>query len=220
VRDLSYKYKNENRVAIPDFNIDSRGVFCITGANGSGKSTLLSLIAGLIPPTTGRIEFSFCVKNEVPDTSSTPDILFFSQGRDVMSMSVRDNVRMGMPFGDEEICEMLVKLGASSLLDELPDRLDTELGANGIGVSSGQKQILFATHLLLSRPRMALLDEISSNMDVIVKNRLLDLLEELGQESLVLVVTHDEDVLARFSNQIRLDAPVVSENTTKNERAT
>lgn len=206
VSGVRYAYPNGDAIRFPDLSIAGNGVHCLVGPNGTGKSTLLALIAGLIEPQAGRIMI------ELGGTSLHPSRdwpYYLAQDRDVLSMTVRENILMGLDFNDEDILATASQLGARAIIDELPDGLDTRLGADGVGLSGGQKQILYAINLLLARPKIALLDEIASNLDARMKESVLDSIAELGQERLIVFVTHDADVLRRFTNVVRLEGEVV-----------
>lgn len=204
---VRYAYPNGDTISFSDVSIVGNGVYCLVGPNGTGKSTFLALTAGLLEPDAGRIEVSIGGRRT---GASEAWPYYLTQDRDVLSMSVRDNILMGLEYSDEKILSAANQLGVRTFIDDLPQGLDTQLGAEGVGLSGGQKQILYAINLLLAKPAVALLDEIASNLDSKVKARLLDLVSDMSSDCLILFVTHDSDVLRRFENVVELNGEVVA----------
>ncbi len=202
--DLSYTYPGGEAVRLGDIDLTGPGVHCVLGSNGAGKSTLFSLLNGLRLPASGSLTWNDVALSGVTARSIRQDVLLMAQARDTLSVTVRDNICMGHAFSDEQINALAHRIGAQEFLAGLPDGLDSVIGASGIGLSGGQKQLLFVMHVLLRRPAVILLDEFSASLDARIKAAVCDEIAHLGQSSLVLMITHDEALLARFGNHIPL----------------
>ncbi|RLP81332.1 ABC transporter ATP-binding protein [Mycetocola lacteus] len=201
---LAYRYQGGERVAIPDISIEGPGIYCLVGSNGAGKSTLFLLMNGLHVPTEGSLSWNGKRIHEGLSSDLRRFVYLMPQSRDVLSTTVRDNILMGAVIEDAEIFALAFRLGVSNFLEGLPDGLDTQIGHEGVELSGGQKQLLYVFHALLLRPPVILLDEFASNLDRDSKAAISDALTELATESLIIVITHDKELLTRFPRHITL----------------
>ena len=204
---VTYSFPNGKTITYSDISIVGNGIHGLAGPNGVGKTTFLTLVSGLVRPQRGRIHVS---SGESKPRAFEGRPYYLTQDRDVFSLSVRENILMGLERTDECVLSAAEALGVRGFIEGLPQWLDTLLGAEGISLSGGQKQILFAINLLLAKPSIALLDEIASNLDTTVKDNLLGCLAEMSADSLIVFVTHDPDVLRRCDNFIELKSRVTS----------
>ncbi|RLP71899.1 ABC transporter ATP-binding protein [Mycetocola tolaasinivorans] len=203
-QDLTYQYENGERVRIPDIEFRGPGAYCLTGGNGAGKSTLFHLMNGLYTPTTGTLSWNGLSVDEGSSAEIRRLVYLMPQSRDVLSMSVRDNLLMGAILSDKEILTLAARVGVLDFFTTLPDGLDTKIGNDGIDLSGGQKQLIFVFHALLTKPRVLLLDEFASNLDAPLKSAISNVLAELATDGLVIVITHDRELLERFPQHIVL----------------
>ncbi|WP_420100216.1 ABC transporter ATP-binding protein [Corynebacterium sp.] len=119
----------------------------VVGTSGAGKTTLAALIAGIHRPTSGTV-------------SAPTDTMLISQETHVFAGTLRDNLTLAAPGVDDDVLlEALGRIGADDLLDELPDGLDSPLGAQGHPLSAARQQHLALTRLLIADPDLAILDE-------------------------------------------------------------
>lgn len=119
----------------------------IVGTSGAGKTTLAALVAGIHPVTSGTV-------------TAPEDTALVSQETHVFATTLRENLTLVAPAAtDAELEVALTATGASGLLDELPDGLDTLLGIPGVPLAAAQEQHLALTRLLLADPDLAILDE-------------------------------------------------------------
>ncbi|MEJ6549087.1 ABC transporter ATP-binding protein [Corynebacterium sp. USCH3] len=119
----------------------------VVGTSGAGKTTLAALIAGIHRPTSGTV-------------SAPTDTMLISQETHVFAGTLRDNLTLAAPGVDDDVLlEALGRIGADGLLDELPDGLDSPLGAQGHPLSAARQQHLALTRLLIADPDLAILDE-------------------------------------------------------------
>lgn len=202
---LSYTYPSGEIVRIGDMALSGPGVYCLVGDNGAGKSTFFSLLNGLRLPTAGSVTWNDVAISDVTALGVRQDVLLVTQARDTLSVTIRDNVCMGHSFSDDEILALAERIGAKEFFNSLPDGLDSVIGESNLGLSGGQKQLLFVMHVLLRRPPVVLLDEFSANLDARMKASVSDEIAVLGESSLVFIITHDEELLERFTEHVPLE---------------
>ena len=138
----------------------------IVGRTGSGKTTIARLLFRLYDLQVGEI----CIGGVPIRTTPLPQlgqrIGMVTQDVQLFQASVRDNLTFfDTSFRDEQIVEALHDVGLSAWYAALPNGLDTELGANGEGLSAGQAQLLAFSRVLLKNPGLVILDEASSRLD-------------------------------------------------------
>ena len=158
-----------------DLEVLSGSIHAIIGGNGSGKSTLLHAIAGTLKPQRGRVENSAAsVQAFLPQD---PKILF-----------VHDTV-------DEELCEWQERCGyTDGELDEIVERFGFSalLTQHPYDLSGGQQQKLAFAKLLLTKPKLLLLDEPTKGLDAASKQEIVEILHGLREaKTTVVLVTHD-----------------------------
>lgn len=168
----------------------------IIGDNGSGKSSLLNLIAGLQPPSDGKLSLQGLAHS---------DLHLISQDIRMFNLSIRYNLNYGMTdVSDDKLWKVLQKVGLYSLVKEMKQGLDTLLGDFGIRLSGGEKQRLLIAHALLLSPKVLLLDETLSSLDADAE---IHLLEEIFKSiPTVIVVTHRPSTLLLMDAAIKLEA--------------
>lgn len=182
-----------------DFTVDG-GVTALVGPSGSGKTTILNLIAGLITPTSGRIELG---ERILLDTESRQFVAPENRGLGVVfqdyrlfpHLSVEGNLLYGLrrrPKGQVDFAHLVEVLGLGSFLTRAPQSL-----------SGGQKQRVALGRAILRGPEILLLDEPLSAQDLQLKDEVLSYLERIIGEYRIptLLVSHDLAPVERLASR-------------------
>ncbi len=168
----------------------------IAGETGSGKSTLLKIIAGLVQPDSGEVFF----KNEKvkgPDVQLVPGhsaIAYLSQHFDLQKfLRVEQVLQYANSISDKEA----TKIYSICRIDHLLQRKTDEL-------SGGEKQRIAIARLLISKPKLLLLDEPYSNLDMVVKSILKSVISDIGKKLKItcMLVSHDPDDTLSWADEI------------------
>jgi ATP-binding cassette subfamily C protein LapB len=188
----------------------------ILGTVGSGKSTLLRVMAGIYRPTEGRVLIDGLDVSHVARESLSRHVSYVQQDHRLFEGTLRQNLLVGLPNpGDDAVKAAMAQTGLLDLVAGHPMGLDLAISEGGRGLSGGQKQLLVFTRLVLSQPRVMLLDEPTASMDGGTEARCLNALRspQLASATLILV-THKPSVLSMVSRvlvmskgQIVLDGP-------------
>jgi ATP-binding cassette subfamily C protein LapB len=188
----------------------------ILGTVGSGKSTLLRVMAGIYRPTEGRVLIDGLDVSHVARESLSRHVSYVQQDHRLFEGTLRQNLLVGLPNpGDDAVKAAMAQTGLLDLVAGHPMGLDLPISEGGRGLSGGQKQLLVFTRLVLSQPRVMLLDEPTASMDGGTEARCLNALRspQLASATLILV-THKPSVLSMVSRvlvmskgQIVLDGP-------------
>jgi ATP-binding cassette, subfamily C, bacterial CydC len=168
----------------------------VTGASGSGKTTLLMTLAGLLPPLHGQVLLDGIDLSQFNERELHSAVSFFAEDAHVFATTVRDNLLVVRgDCRDDELTEVLERVGLSGWLAGLPEGLSTVLTGGAQAVSAGQRRRLLLARAMLSPARIVLLDEPTEHLDAIDAERVLrDLLAAdsrlMSSDRTVVVATH------------------------------
>ena len=147
--------------------IEPGETFAFVGATGSGKSTIAKLVSRFHDPTTGAVRIDGHDLREVTGASLRRQLGVVPQEAFLFAATIRDNVAFGRPDADvDEVRAACDAVGLGDLLDRLPNGLDTFVHERGVSLSSGERQLLALARAFLSRPRVLVLDEATSSLDL------------------------------------------------------
>jgi len=156
----------------------------ILGATGSGKSTLIHLIPRFYDVTDGRITFDGIDVRELQLHSLRSEIGIALQEAVLFGGTIRDNIRYGRTDAtDEEVAAAAKAAQATDFIDALPEGYDTVIGQRGVTLSGGQRQRLAIARALLVKPKVLILDDSTSAVDIETEVKLQDALDRLIADS-------------------------------------
>jgi len=179
----------------------------LVGHTGAGKSTVVKLLARFYDPTSGRVLIDGTDVRDVTARSLRSQLGIVPQESFLFSGSVRSNIAFGRPEAtDEEVVAAAEAVGADAFIRELPDGYDTEIQERGARLSIGQRQLVAFARALLADPRILILDEATSSVDIPTEARIEQALETLLLGRTAFVVAH------RLSTIRRADVIVVLEH--------
>ncbi len=166
------------------FAVEPGETLAILGATGCGKSTLIHLIPRFYDVSAGRITFDDTDVRELDLGSLRNAVGMVLQEAVLFSGTVRDNIRYGRKTAtDEEVTAAARAAQAEPFISELPDGYDTVLGQRGVTLSGGQRQRMSIARALLVKPKVLILDDATSSLDIETEIRLQDALDKMIAES-------------------------------------
>jgi ATP-binding cassette subfamily B protein len=156
-------------------------VVAILGATGAGKTSLINLIPRFYDVTTGRVSVGGIDIRNLQHDSLVSQVGIVPQETVLFSGSVRDNIRYGRPEAtEEEVVQAACAAQAHEFILQLPQGYDTHIEERGVNLSGGQKQRIAIARALLLRPKILILDDSTSSVDVETETKIQDALEELA----------------------------------------
>lgn len=162
-----------------------------TGPNGSGKTTTLSAILGLLTPDEGSVLIGSVPVTELEPTAFHEQVAWLPQQPVVVPGTVADNLRLFGTIDPASLRQAAATTGFDDVLASLPNGMDTELGAGGVGLSAGQRQRLALTRVLASPSPLLLLDEPTAHLDEHAESAVLEALAARARGGdTVIVVAH------------------------------
>lgn len=178
----------------------------LVGGSGTGKTVLMSLLAGLLVPTSGRIEIDG--QTLAPDTVGAlrERMAWMGQRAHVFAAPVRDNIALGRPsVDDERVRQAITKARLDSVAQAHPG---ISLGEGGTGLSGGEAARL-ALARLMAAPEADLLlaDEPTAHLDSETADQVAESLVTLARGRTLIVATHDPRLAARMNRIVQLPTP-------------
>jgi ATP-binding cassette subfamily C protein LapB len=203
-------------MSLPSLKIAPGERIGIVGPVGSGKSTLLKLLAGLYAPQEGHVLVDGVDIRQVAEEDLRRQVIYFPQDYRLITGSLRDNLTLGLPTPDDEVLlETASKTGLAELIKNHPMGLDLPISEGGNGLSGGQRVQVGLTRLLLTKPKVLLLDEPTANLDQESEARVLQaIIQAIGPQCTLIFVTHKmqlvglvQRLLVVANGQIAMDGP-------------
>ncbi len=192
-RHVGFRFPDAERAQLADvtLTVSPGESVAIVGATGSGKTALLNLVPRLFDVSAGQITIDgIDVRSmRLADLRSIVSVAF--EEPVLFSASVRENVALGKPDATEdEVRAALDVAHASEFVDALPWGVDTRIGEQGLSLSGGQRQRLALARAVLARPRILVLDDPLSALDVDTEERVQEALRRVLDHSTTLLVAH------------------------------
>ncbi|MEV5094788.1 MULTISPECIES: ABC transporter ATP-binding protein [Streptomyces] len=208
-RDVRFRYADD----LPyihhgvTFEVPARGMTAFVGPSGAGKTTVFSLVERFYDPVSGEITLDGRSLADWDLASLRAAIGYVEQDAPVLSGSLRDNLLLGNPGADDAAVAAVVKTTRlDSLVERLPDGLDTLVGHRGTKLSGGERQRVAIARALLRRPRLLLLDEATSQLDAVNEAALRDTVADVARTTTVLVVAHRLSTVTMADRIVVMDA--------------
>jgi ATP-binding cassette subfamily B protein len=184
----------------------------VVGRTGAGKSTLAKLLFRFADPTAGRVLFDGRDLRELTVDSVRSRVGMVPQDVQVFHASVRDNVTLFDPDVPDELVATAVRdVGLGEWLADLPDGLDTTLGAGATGLSAGEAQLLAFSRVLIADPGLVVLDEAASRLDPAARRRFDAALRPLLAGRTAVIIAHGLDAVRDADLVVVLDGGRVVE---------
>ncbi|HEY6144750.1 MAG TPA: ABC transporter ATP-binding protein [Solirubrobacterales bacterium] len=201
-----------------DLHVPPGQTLALVGATGAGKSTFAKLVARFYDPQQGTVRVDGHDLRGVQQRALRRQLGIVPQEGFLFSGSVRENVAFGRPeASEEEIEAAIAAVGATDFVARLPQRLDTEVGERGIQLSAGQRQLLAFARALLAEPRILILDEATSNVDVRTEKTIERGLERLLHGRTAIVIAHRLSTIRRAGKIVVLEDGKIAEQGTHDE---
>ena len=190
-----------------DLDVPAGTTVALVGHTGAGKSTIAKLLARFYEPTSGRITFDGVDLNDATQESLRRQLGIVPQEGFLFAGTVAENIAFGKPDAKaEEIVRAAQTVGAHDFILRLEDGYDTQLGERGSRLSLGQRQLVAFARALLADPRILVLDEATSSVDIGTERTIERALRTLLADRTSFVIAHrlstirDADLIVVFEH--------------------
>jgi len=207
VNDLSFSYDPDEPLVLNDlsFNIPSGGRAVLVGASGSGKTTLINLLLRFWDYTDGHIALGGQELHDCRAEDVRQMIGLVPQHPYLFNSTIRDNLLLAKPDAeDEDLVQACQIAQIHEFIDSLPRGYFTRVGDDGLTLSGGERQRLAIARAVLKNAPILILDEATSHLDALTKERVMEKLESFMEGRTTLVISHQMDE-APFDQIVRLE---------------
>jgi ATP-binding cassette subfamily B protein len=206
---VAFHYNGRSDEAVLEeinLTVEPGQTLAILGATGAGKTTLVNLAPRFYDVTAGRILLDGIDIRQLEQDSLLAQIALVPQETVLFSGSVRDNIRYGAPEASEEAVVAAAQAAqAHDFILKLPRGYATHVEERGVNLSGGQKQRIAIARALLTKPRILILDDSTSAVDVETETKIQEALDQQAHQQTTLVVAQ------RISTVLNADKIVVIE---------
>jgi ATP-binding cassette subfamily B protein len=201
-----------------DLHVPPGQTLALVGATGAGKSTFAKLVSRFYDPQKGRVLVDGHDLKGVQQQALRRQLGIVPQEGFLFSGSVRENLAFGRPEASlEEIESAIATVGATEFVAGLPDGIETEVGERGVQLSAGQRQLIAFARALLAEPRILILDEATSNVDVRTEKTIEKGLERLLHGRTAIVIAHRLSTIRRAGKIVVLEHGKIVEQGTHDD---
>ncbi len=191
-RAVSFKYE-DNSFALKDLNFEIREkeITALVGESGAGKSTITNLLLRFYDVEKGKITIDGIDIKEIPYDELLKRVGLVLQNTQLFNNTIEENIRVGNKNATmEEIIEASKKARLHDFVMSLPDGYNTKVGEDASFLSGGQRQRISIARTFLKDSSILILDEITSNIDVVNEELIQEAITELAKNKTVIIVAH------------------------------
>lgn len=195
-RNVRVAYGEKTVLANVSLRLPQKGFVCINGPSGAGKTSLVDLIAGLHRPASGEIMIGEQRLADLHLAEWRRHLGYVPQEMIVFNDTLRNNVILGShDYVEADIRTAIDRAGLRTVVEQLPDGLETQVGERGVKLSGGQRQRMAIARALIRKPAILILDEVTASLDPVTEQALATTLAAIAEDVLILAITHQTGML-------------------------
>ncbi|NPA87244.1 MAG: ABC transporter ATP-binding protein [Epsilonproteobacteria bacterium] len=198
VKNLSFKYKESDWILKnANATIKPNTITALIGASGGGKTTFAKLISGFFVPNDGDILYNGASFKEIGLDKIRQNVALILQETRLFNDTLRFNLTLGKNFDEQEIWEALRLAELKDTVEKWPEKLDTYVGKNGVKLSGGQKQRVAIARALLHKPKIVILDESTSALDIETEDKVFKNIEPFLKSRTSIIIAHRAETISK-----------------------
>jgi ATP-binding cassette subfamily B protein len=196
-----------------DLQVPAGQIVALVGETGAGKTTMARLIARFYDPTVGRVTLDGVDLREVAVEELRRAVVTVTQESFLFSGTVGENLLFGRPGASrEEMIEAARAIGAHEFISAMPNGYDTDVRRRGVRLSSGQRQLVAFARAFLADPRVLILDEATSSLDLPSERLVQRALRTLLRGRTAVIIAHRLSTVEIADRVLVVDAGRVIED--------
>lgn len=217
---VAFAYRGSKEQVLKRFDLDVKKgeTIALVGESGSGKTTVLNLVIGFIRPTGGRLLIDGKDMTDLDLRSYRRFISVVPQTPVLFSGTIRENILYGIQDATEEqLMQAVEAANLKSVIEKMPEGLDTRIEEHGSNLSGGQRQRISIARAIIRDPKVIILDEATSALDTISEKEIQDALDHLIQGRTTFIVAHRLSTVRGADRIVVLDKGRIREAGTYQE---
>jgi ATP-binding cassette subfamily B protein len=213
--DVYFSYVDRPVLEAVSLEVPAGRTLALVGHTGCGKTTLTNLIPRFYDPGTGRVLIDGQDVSELQLTSLRSHIGIVNQDPFLFSASIAENIRLGRPGAtDEQVREAAKAAQADEFIEALPEGYETIIGERGFTLSGGQRQRIAIARALVMDPRILILDDATSSVDVETEFKIRRALQEVTHGRTTFIIAHRPSTISLADEIVVMDKGRISERGT------
>jgi ATP-binding cassette subfamily C protein len=193
-KNVTYSYPDAKASSLTGVNVSIQaGQQCaLIGPSGAGKSTMADLITGLLEPSSGSVSVDQINPREII-RKAPGQIAYVPQKPGIVSGTILENIALGVPRADvnqDFLKQAIEDSQLATVINQLPDGVDTDLGKRRDELSGGQLQRIGLARALYSKPGLLVMDEATSSLDADSENNINKALDSMRGKVTVILIAH------------------------------
>ena len=219
---MSYKYPSQKKLALESisFKIKAGSITAIVGPSGAGKSTTIDFIPRLKIAKKGNVLIDGINIKDINLSNLRSKIGYLSQNPQIIDGTIKEHIIFGNKhLSDKEVLSYLKKVNCLDLVNKLQDGIYTNMGSHGSKVSGGERQRLDLARVLAKEAPILILDEPSSNLDVLTEKTIQNAIisEKKKKNKTIIIIGHRLNWFKSFDNIVIMKSGRVDNVGTHNE---
>ncbi|QIN81227.1 ATP-binding cassette domain-containing protein [Rubrobacter tropicus] len=200
------------------FEVTGPGLTALVGPSGAGKSTVFSLLVRFYEADSGTVELNGTDVRQLPLNELRGRVAYVEQDAPVLAGTVRQNLLYANPDATgEDLNEVIGLANLHRFIEKLPNGLDTEVGDGGTLLSGGERQRIALARMLLCKPGLLLLDEVTSQLDAGNERALKETISKVTKRCAVVVIAHRLSTVVEAGKILLLDGGRLTAEGTHDE---
>ncbi len=198
IKNVNFTYKNSNLKVFDNVNFSLKKNDCIgiIGDSGSGKTTFVDMILGLLKPDKGEIFLNNKVISNIP--SHMNDIAYLPQDPIILDEKISTNISLENDdklINKNKLQEAMTRSNFKIIASELPNKIETNIGENGIRLSGGQNKRLALARAFYHGKEIIIMDEATSSLDINNENYIAEQINDLKGKLTIIIISHHKNIL-------------------------
>ncbi|MCC3764835.1 ABC transporter ATP-binding protein/permease [Glycomyces sp. TRM65418] len=189
---VRFQYR-EDHVVLPglDLLVPGGQTLALVGATGAGKTTIAKLVSRFYDPTAGSVALDGVDLRDLSEQDLRENIVMITQENFLFNGTIAENIELGSPGSSRDrIVEAAEVVGAHEFIESLPEGYDTHVRKRGGRLSAGQRQLVVFARAFLADPRVLILDEATSSLDIPSERLVQRALRTILADRTAIIIAH------------------------------